>query len=679
MTLRRCATGALLAVALPMTVAAETIMVRPFGPHIFRKPDLAKFVAANAEPQKISFADQVHPEQTTPRRIITHLCGSFQLVYFEQMLEQNPASRQVISSPETVLGPMASSLNWPACLYVNVPSPPGLRTRVRSTEKSVSEVYERLTGGAGGPEAMKVLFKPSIDKGVNIDKVSPGAELFAQFATRPTLLTPRAGVDDFVNGLTRSAGGAAAALAMFKVVPSTGTSEGSIVLSETGTDCNATGSEPFNATAVSQAYRYSQGLQTANNIDFQRTPVFVVDNGFLGGDPRLPRVDWFKGSGFNEKFFAFDNDGLARALPVVERRISPWNWEIVQVPDHESGHGTHVVGLTLGGPAFATIRDKLTLDGRPWSSITILNIGQGKKDLTRNAEQLLPRELPESGAIVNLSISYQNPSADVRSMFDSLFRKGGNLFVTAAGNYYARDAANYYPAAAGGHNSGSVITVAALDGSGEKLADFSSVGPDTVEIAAPGCEVESWIDNQDRKIGLSGTSQATPLVTFAASLLQSLGGKAMTPRELKIRLITAGDLLAPAEEGRTLWHVKLNVPKTLFLFNDYVRLREGDQAAEYLGSVQRLSGLSCRGSELGWANLWSLKRGQVKLRSYVGKLSGNLKSMCESQIGAGGTVVFEPSHRLDELGTPVPVTDPKPMPIKLADIDELVAAWKRSR
>ncbi|MBN9420594.1 MAG: S8 family serine peptidase [Candidatus Eremiobacteraeota bacterium] len=131
------------------------------------------------------------------------------------------------------------------------------------------------------------------------------------------------------------------------------------------------------------------------------------------------------------------------------------------------------------------------------------------------------------------------------------FRSSPALHIMAAGNKGENtDTKPHYPSS---YEMANNVSVAASDRNDEKPG-FSSYGPKSVDIAAPGKEIFSTLP--DGKYGYkSGTSMATPHVSGVAALVTSLYPN-ISNEELKARLLDGADHLANWQgliaEGRRL-------------------------------------------------------------------------------------------------------------------------------
>ena len=83
-----------------------------------------------------------------------------------------------------------------------------------------------------------------------------------------------------------------------------------------------------------------------------------------------------------------------------------------------------------------------------------------------------------------------------------------------------------------------LIVVAATQGR-KSLAHFSSFGIQTVDIAAPGVNIESYAPG-GLKLFMTGTSQATPAVTNTAARMLEINPK-LLPKEIKMILMETVD------------------------------------------------------------------------------------------------------------------------------------------
>jgi subtilisin family serine protease len=247
-----------------------------------------------------------------------------------------------------------------------------------------------------------------------------------------------------------------------------------------------------------------------------------------------------------------------------------------------SEHGTHVSGIALGG----LNDDELNKLVKERIEIEELNIV--RKDVRPGPSGLTPvfsmpndyllhgfqyASLEPSVQIINLSVENDESSGLEAALGGTSF-----LVVAAAGNDDGLniDENEKYPAAAKTRDR--LISVAAYDGSGA-LAKFSNWGHGNVDLAAPGCQIDSLLPG-GRRGRLSGTSQAAPLVSFTAGLLYAEG---LTIPQIKDRILLTTEIdhaklgnctgttgHCVASEGR------LDIIKALNIYQDVLVIQKSD-------------------------------------------------------------------------------------------------------
>ena len=111
-----------------------------------------------------------------------------------------------------------------------------------------------------------------------------------------------------------------------------------------------------------------------------------------------------------------------------------------------------------------------------------------------------------------INFSWGDPSWNSQALYDAINAAGnaGIIFTAACGNLAANTDYNpYYPAS---YALGNLISVAATTRK-DQLASYSSYGPNTVSLGAPGDTIIScWNSSDSSYQYLSGTSMAAPLV-----------------------------------------------------------------------------------------------------------------------------------------------------------------------
>ena len=141
-----------------------------------------------------------------------------------------------------------------------------------------------------------------------------------------------------------------------------------------------------------------------------------------------------------------------------------------------------------------------------------------------------------------------------------LAAKSGILVVAAAGNERANaDHFGFYPA---GYHLPNILSVAAVDQVGNLLPS-SNYGVNSVRLAAPGLQILSTLP-QNQFGAMTGTSQATALVTKTAVLLYSQQKKSTTrnPSAVIERIVSTADHV-PELEGKLINPAVLNTLRAL--------------------------------------------------------------------------------------------------------------------
>lgn len=623
---------------------AETVTVRAIGPHA---PEaLTRYIARNAQPIALDPAALKKLPDRTPREVIQTLCGWLPIGYYPVFIDANKAAiheadRWPLLDSQKI-GALSTKLVWPACLYTHNKA---ARERVLPSDTPRS-IYIRLVGGDGTNTALRNFYGQVHESLGSVQtKIRNGQPVSAPWATVAVGLAPKPKVklEDFQAGMNRAA--ASDNYATPQVIRNLPPGGGRFVTDADddgthGTDtpqCRMKNQAPYNSAALALAYSHSYNFQKNRNLAPSRVDVVVVDNGFFGVDPRNAP---FFSVPFEKSYFPL---WLEQPLQLVGPAVSldagsvyPSNFLYMKGPTNlVSGHGTHVTGLVLGGTYLAPA-DRQTIfsrnSGSTWMSLSILNTGEGADAPISGALGRLWRDFGplnfvnahRNMFIINLSLMLFG-KADATSVADIntfLQSDTNDLFIVAAGNGPSHNISEdkIYPAADGGQGAANVVTVGALDWS-NSYSQFTVRDPNFVDITAPGCGITSWIDNKSSVKSLSGTSQATPLVTFAAALLSSLDGS-LTAGDIKRRLIVSGDPIVLRPGDVSTWSgVRLNIPVALYLFEDYVRFdrNDGTGVHEYLGKLTDVKNVICNGVNIYDDDIWSYKSDGVRRLLFRGR------------------------------------------------------------
>jgi subtilisin family serine protease len=230
-------------------------------------------------------------------------------------------------------------------------------------------------------------------------------------------------------------------------------------------------------------------------------------------------------------------------------------------PIDDGGHGTHVSG-TIGGVG----NNGTGVVGVNWN-VRIMAIkshganGNGTSASVVEAFQYVAmmRRRGINVRVTNSSWGGAPEAPDYDQALKDAIDDAGNtgiLNVCAAGNSAQdNDAVPFYPAS---YDSPSIMSVAASD-QNDNRAGFSSRGPTSVDLAAPGVLILSTFPGSYAL--LSGTSMATPHVSGAAALLWAHAPHLTVP-QVKAILIDNVDVL-PEWEGLTVTGGRLNLARAV--------------------------------------------------------------------------------------------------------------------
>lgn len=228
-------------------------------------------------------------------------------------------------------------------------------------------------------------------------------------------------------------------------------------------------------------------------------------------------------------------------------------------------HGTHIISLAFGGADWLSAPAQQA--GTPlakWQLVPIVvqnETGNGPSTIQPfHVDLAVNYARGRHVKIVNMSIEAQGTG--FLGQIADTGERNERLYVVAAGNgqlsfnyqpavnltLIRNDEEKYWiiPAMRGGFNRSNVVTVAAYDYLKDEFPNFSGFSEMLVDLAAPGRCVQGFTQLKSdfatsETGGISGTSQATAVVTFAASLVADiLGGDAeWAPREVKTRLLAS--------------------------------------------------------------------------------------------------------------------------------------------
>ncbi len=246
--------------------------------------------------------------------------------------------------------------------------------------------------------------------------------------------------------------------------------------------------------------------------------VAIVDSGMDYLHPDLIDNVWVNGGEIPGNGIDDDGNGFVDD-------VNGWDFgSLDNDPMDFVGHGTHVAGT-----AGAVGNNSLGLAGVNWNvSLMALKIGTDLGGPTVSGGIGAIIYATNMGAAVS-NHSYTVPFTTAFQNAVNFAETNGHIIVAAAGNSSSNN--DVFPSYPANYANSNVIAVAATD-QNDNLAGFSSFGPTTVDIGAPGVNIWSTTPrNGSAFYGPNydfsdGTSMASPHVAGAIGLLRSLAPSA---------------------------------------------------------------------------------------------------------------------------------------------------------
>jgi subtilisin family serine protease len=226
-------------------------------------------------------------------------------------------------------------------------------------------------------------------------------------------------------------------------------------------------------------------------------------------------------------------------------------------PTDDAGHGSHVAGIIGAKANNATGVAGVNWDAKIMALKFLDADGSGN---TADAANAIDYAVSHGARVINAS--WGGPAFS-QALYQAVRRAGDNgvVFVAAAGNDgHNADVKPDYPAA---FDLPNVVSVAAT-GSRDELVDFSNYGAASVDLGAPGDDIESTVPKITDASGyasFSGTSMAAPFVTGGIALYLSRFPEA-TGDQARTAILQSVDKI-PSLAGKVSTGGRLNVASAI--------------------------------------------------------------------------------------------------------------------
>ncbi len=300
----------------------------------------------------------------------------------------------------------------------------------------------------------------------------------------------------------------------------------------------------------------------------------------------LERTGATIGSTLARQEFGYDGTGVTVA--VIDSGVTSWHDDLTgttggsqrvdrfvdfvnghPAPYDDHGHGTHVAGI-IGGNGFDSNGARAGV--APGVRLAVLKVldgaGQGRmSDVIAAFDYVIANQQAFPVRVINVSLGagvYESYNSDFLTLAAKRAVDAGIVVVVAAGNNGRYNGNPVYGGVTAPGNAPWVLTVGAashggtVDRTDDTMAGFSSRGPTRVDraakpdLVAPGVGIESLSDPNSSMyasrspylldgtvataylpyLSLSGTSQATPVVSGTVALMLQ-AAPALTPNLVK--------------------------------------------------------------------------------------------------------------------------------------------------
>lgn len=384
-------------------------------------------------------------------------------------------------------------------------------------------------------------------------------------------------------------------------------------------------------TSPSNAFGTRAGEAWANGyIGSRNVLIGVIDEGIDVTHPDLVNNIWtspgeIAGNGIDDDANGFIDD--VNGFDFVNNDGSV-------LDSTADSHGTHVAG-TIGAEG----GNGQGVAGVNWNvrmiSAKFLQGGSGSSANAVRAVDYITGLKQKYGLNIVATSNSWGGGGFSQALLDAIERGGdsGILFIAAAGNSSVNnDAGTYYPSGyqctkGGTRGFDCVIAVASITNTGA-LSSFSSYGPTTVDIAAPGSSIKSTTPGNTYSV-FNGTSMATPHVSGAAALCRA-ANPSMTAGQIRTALIES-ERTTDSLAGKTVNAGRLDITALL--------KRCVPPASPMSGAPSTLTGtpLGQTSVRLDWIDGTSNETGHVIQRA-TGSPCGTFATV--GQIGADNTRYF---------------------------------------